>query len=464
MARVQILIILILMFVSPASSDAYSVTREYSESEFEYDVRFTNPECRTYRYQRGIENRAGDKILREKPRNVYCSSRDRRASENRRESPTTKLLNWIEDPNTEEIFMAFLSFSNGTVADALCKAVKERGVKIRVVLDEGAASVLVDEDTGRPILDRSGRRQYPKLERMLQVKRCAEEAGNENLVEYVLRGRSGGIRYAHNKIIFINPSDRRAPAKIAYGSANMSSGLVLHHENWNFVTIPKRSFFAQRHLCVLDGMWNDSTSGSTKSFARHIKGCTQKISGSEEEEIKTFFVPGEGEAAQNLVIDKIRNAKRVSVAAHRFSNGKIIDALKAKLRKDRRSVRLITDDDTFWAGKSGRQVGGLGPSDYRRVESLEREGLQVRFMETNHHSGRLLHHNKFMVFEFDNGTYEVYTGAGNWTSAAYRINYENFYHVTLASVAKKFADQYEYMWNELATKEGDLPKRDMGAR
>ena len=164
------------------------------------------------------------------------------------------------------------------------------------------------------------------------------------------------------------------------------------------------------------------------------------------------------------MINKIRRAKRVSVAAHRFSNGKIIAALKAKLRKDRRSVRLITDDDTFWAGKSGHQVGGLGPGDYRKVESLEREGLQVRFMETNHHNGRLLHHNKFMVFEFDNGVFEVYTGAGNWTSAAYRINYENFYHITLANVAKDFADQYEYMWNQLATKEGDLPKRDTGAR
>ncbi len=76
-------VLLVFSVVVFGSNEGFAATESaaFARGDFSYDVRFTNPECKTYRYRRGIENRAGDKVLREKPKNVYCKQGDQRASE-----------------------------------------------------------------------------------------------------------------------------------------------------------------------------------------------------------------------------------------------------------------------------------------------------------------------------------------------------------------------------------------------
>jgi phosphatidylserine/phosphatidylglycerophosphate/cardiolipin synthase-like enzyme len=77
-------------------------------------------------------------------------------------------------------------------------------------------------------------------------------------------------------------------------------------------------------------------------------------------------------------------------------------------------------------------------------------------METNE-SSRLLHHNKFVIFNNEDGTGAVHTGAGNFTHAAFSKNFENYYFITIPNIVHKFNEQYEHMYINLASDYNKLP-------
>jgi hypothetical protein len=102
----------------------------------EYTVLFTNPVCRRYAYSSNQDVVSNDGTrLEAKPENVFCTQSDGAASSARDSAPQKKLIDWIKDPDTKEIFFAYLSFSNRVVAAELCTAIQQRNVKVTMVLD-----------------------------------------------------------------------------------------------------------------------------------------------------------------------------------------------------------------------------------------------------------------------------------------------------------------------------------------
>lgn len=412
---------------------------------YSYDVRFTNPECAEYRYPSpGVKSESGD-LLRAKPKNAYCSNRpasqnpagdgksDAQRSGARPTSVQYKLLEWINDKDTKEIFMTYLSFSNSAVTRALCDAVKKRGVKVTINIDTTSDTSKVQE-----------------------IASCAPSNMPFSARPRILqRGHVDGIDYAHNKLIIINPNTN-GKIGLVFSSGNMSSGAVLHHENWHFVTTTVRSFFAQKHLCLMNATLSDEATSSASAYAQYIANCKKKIPYPEETDIKTYFVPGEGgtdsKGASKKVFDQIAKSKDIAVAAHRFSYGALLKNLTTHVKKPGRTLRLVTDDDTYWVGTHGQQVGDNLPSEYTNVEKLVKAGMEVKWMETNH-ADHLLHHNKYLVFDDK----AVFTGAGNLTTSAFYSNFENFYFIEIPSVVKAFNEQYEKVWNTLATSPEDMP-------
>ena len=412
------------------STPEYSQLADESELRFaEYDVRFTNPECREYRYDEPVRSNGGD-MLTAKPRNVYCKYGDAYRSGLREDSVQSKLISWIRDPETEEIWFHFLSFSNSTIGDELCDAV-ERGVDVEFVLDAGT-----DLSEARDLLA------------------CRGPGGSRATMH--LRGREGGLGYAHNKLMMVNPHGSRV--QIAFASANLSSGVVLHHENWHFITVPDETYFVRAHHCLHEGVVENGF--STSQYERFIASCRDEIPHTEESDVKVFLIPGEGDRANRYLFNAIERAENVRIAAHRFSYGRLMSELSDKLdRVNAGDVQLIVDDDLYWAGR-GDQVGANNRSEANRVDRLRREGLAVRYMETNHDQ-RLLHHNKFLIMNDENDESAVFAGAGNLTNAGFYRNYENFYYVTVPAVVEAFNDQYDRMWEEMATDYWNLPAYDV---
>jgi len=367
----------------------------------------------------------------------------------------------INDRNTKEIFLAFLSYSNSTVHKALCAASKERKVKITLIMDAAARG--------------PSRGDAGSIARKLRVAKKLEKCtyrnsnGDVKGPKIVQRGHEGGLGFAHNKLIMTNPNQGKM--KIAFGSANLSSGVVLHHENWLFLTIPSETFFAQIHICLRDGMIDHGS--SKRSYGKYLSSCRKQIRYKEETDVKTFFIPGsreingrnksDGTVGLNKILREIKNSDRVDLAAHRMKHKKILNAVADATKSgDLERSRMVVDDDVYWTGirdTADYQMPNT-PDEYRQARSMMAKGVKFKYMETNH-AYRLLHHNKYMIFYRSGKPYGVWTGAGNFTQAAFSKNYENFYFVSIPSVVKAFAKQYDYVFGKLATAKSKLPKRNV---
>lgn len=405
-----------------------------------YEVLFTNPECGEYAYSamETVVSESGARLTT-KTRNAYCSKADAAASGARESSPQKRLIDWIRDPSTKEIFFAYLSFSNNVLSDALCEAIRDRHVRVTFVLDR---------DTG--------------LAEGNRVKACGAALPVDQQPRFELRGHDATIGYAHNKVFMINPDEPKT--RIVFSSGNASSGLVTHHENWHFLTVPRETHFAGAHVCMRDGMLDHYA--TKREYIDFVKTCRDALPKGEEKDLKTFFVPGDGGRAGNELRKAVRSATSIRVAAHRFSYRLLRDELAARLDgASPPEVRFVSDDDLYWAG---HQDGVASPivfpntnDEWGHVNTLVMKGMKARYVETNHLANQL-HHNKFMVFEMPTGD-AVFTGAGNFTGTAFTDNFENFYFITIPHVVEAMKAQHEHLFEKLATAPEDLPARILPA-
>jgi len=426
---------------------------------FQYEVLFTDPECGVYKYITDVYSQSGRKLT-QKPENVYCKSKyDLKRSGERPQSPQYRIVEWINElvqsnESNKEIFFTYLSFRNRAVKETLCLAAKS-GVKINFVID-GADQVAAKE-----------------------LVSC-----NPDLVQFKTRGQEGGLGYAHNKFFIINPHSKRE-FKIVFSSGNMTSGPVIHHENWNFITTHAASHFAQSHICAMNAEWNDNTGRDRASYINSIKKCRLAIKAPEEKDIKVFFVPGEGEPEPGVMKKTaveyllngdnenpgIHTAKKIWIACHRFFYGKMVGALSKRMSVGKKpEMKLIADDDTFYkAVDPAYSIGDTMPEEYDRMKKLMSKGAKVKFMETNGEEHQL-HHSKYLIF----ATYDVkpssnpiddfkavFTGSANLTGAGFNKNWENSYYITIPHVVRAFAEHYVYTWDKLASHIDDLPKDGM---
>jgi hypothetical protein len=440
---------------------------------YNYDVFFTNPICKGYEYDESVYSFDGD-ILNSKPENVYCKYNDAKKNQKRKSSPHYNIKKLISNTDVKELKMAYLSFSSSDIIKTLCKkTIGENNTKITLIVDKGNKS-----DEGK----------MEKLNKLMACKPAKKfiEAGIANYPEVEFRGQVGGLGYAHNKIIMAKYKSASDKITIVYSSANMSSGTVLHHENWHFLTTSTSTYIAQVHECIIEGMKDHAVSirsnrregrkaiTSIDKFKQNMASCRANIETYQEDDIKVSVIPSDGKKAMDNIVKNIKKAKRVSIAVHRFSQRDLINALKKAGKNKKQDVRFISDDDIFWAGKlselpSGKvecnerknpnavsRVGANMCNEYFNVDGLKKSGVSIKYMQTNQ-SLFLLHHNKYIVFENADGTGAVHCGAGNFTKAAFTKNFENYYFITIPEIVEKFKKQYDYVWKDLATAEKDLP-------
>jgi len=103
-----------------------------------------------------------------------------------------------------------------------------------------------------------------------QITACVPKSGDaERAPRLLLRGNEGNLGLMHDKLFILDP--RSESPRIVFSSGNMSSGTVLHHENWHFVKLPGETHFAQAHVCRIDGLTDHATSKG--EFSSFMKSC-----------------------------------------------------------------------------------------------------------------------------------------------------------------------------------------------
>ncbi len=402
---------------------------------YNYDLIFTMPECQTYNYNQPVL--ANNKeLLYSKPQNVYCTKDDILRSQDLLNSPITKLTQWISDPTTNEVIMSYLSFSSYKIKDELCKAIFERNIKVTLILDQKSSMSAANE---------------------LANCKPDEKFTNPNLPQVLTRGNTPGIVFSHTKLVIINP--KQDLTRISFSSANLTFMAPLFFENWHFITTGSDTYFTQAHLCLVNGMIDHAQSGS--EFKNFIKTCRASIPYPQEDDIKLYIVPGEGPQAFAHIKNGIKNSANISIAAHRFLHSELINLLEEKLQTEPlTNIKLVADDDLYWIGKYKKFPLGFNTyQEYKNVQRLQQQGLTPRYMQTNHNL-RILHHNKFIIFE--NGSDDfIFTGAGNFTNNAFNGNFENFYVIKIQNIVEQFKNYYQKLFFDLATDALAMPAEDV---
>lgn len=402
---------------------------------YEYKVVFTNPLCEQYQYEEPVYANDGT-LLSAKPKNVYCKKSDFEKNALREDTPHAELIKLINDKSVTSLFLAYLSFSNDEIAEELCEAVK-RNVAVTFIID----SKNENRGSARQALDMLSECRPENL----------ADGVEPNLPSTHFRGNDNGIGYAHNKIILAEYGDSEK-VKIVYGSANMSSGTILHHENWHFVTTNKNTFLAQGHYCVKKAMLE---SGNDRSeYKKTFTACRKKIETPEEEDIQIMVVPSDGKKAMKNIVSNMQKATSVDVAVHRFTHPDLVEAMIEAAKT--KEVRFVADDDIYWTGVRRTRTGSNMWFEYVNVLKILKGGVNIRYMESNQNHW-LLHHNKYIIFNYGDGSGAVHAGAGNFTQAAFSKNMENYYFIAIPEVVEAFRKQYEHKFNNLATSYEKLP-------
>ncbi len=415
-----------------------------------YDVLFTNPLCREYSYPTPVKTADGSKTLTKKPKNVYCSSSDAAASASRPTSPQNKLLEWLEPLGADdEVFLAFLSFSNRPVADRLC-ALAQEGAKVTFVLDARSEQANRLEGCGATILE---------------------------------RGHAGSIGYAHNKVIIINPKGDSEYMKMTFSSGNMSSGVVTHHENWHFIDVARDSYFAQSHVCLMKAQVSETASSGRAQYKSSLDTCRNAIDAEEESDIKAFFIPHatDRKRAKSYLLNPIDEAKNVDLGAHRFGHTDLVNKLSDNIESGRISVRMVADDDLYWLDPEAGQAHETGDNDHFEAQNVQtlmaasHDNFEIRYFETNH-GQHLLHHNKYLIYRDDDmKPWGVLAGAANLTKTGFNDNFENIYFIRVPAVLQAFDKQFARVWDgkkatpseqdpPIATPRNLMPEKDVAGQ
>ena len=339
-----------------------------------------------------------------KPVGAFCTRSDVSSSIQDPEGPAQSILREISHPQNKDITLATMTFSNRSVATALCQA-EARGVEVQVLIDAEAEDAVAKE-----------------------VQACGgaivKVGGADNR-------RSRGDLH-HNKFLLI---DRKSgDSTLVFSSANFSNpGLSINHETWSFVTAAPKSPFIQNHRCLVEALVNDSS--SRRTFRSKLESC---LVSDESESIRSFFLPTMSAPLVQEIQEGLRNSKRIWLSSNRFSFVPIIQSFEK--RSSNKDSRAVFDDDLFWGGDPSREAYRGNQLDAERIALLKKAGVTVRYMQTSFEAAQKMH-SKFLVFDD-----KVIVGAGNFTSGGLQSNFENFYVIDDRRVVQEFASYFEALW------------------
>ena len=78
---------------------------------YKYDVIFTNPKCKKHFYKKPLINSFGEEVYF-KREGAYCTPSDGSSLNKQKGNPHERIIKWINDPSSQEIFMATYLFQS----------------------------------------------------------------------------------------------------------------------------------------------------------------------------------------------------------------------------------------------------------------------------------------------------------------------------------------------------------------
>lgn len=357
----------------------------------------------------------------------------------------------LVDPKNSKLSVAYFSFSNKSIQRKFCE-LSSKGVKIRVILDNGSAGQIDDLVMNNP--------------------ECKDTDGKLNVALSYLGGNttveSGGIwQLHHNKFLMLETPNNKV--RLNFSSGNLSTfGTSLHLDHWVMTKAPAASNLIRAHKCVMEGLEAaaaakaEDDQSKAKALGQIYITEREKCFDSNDviprqsladtniqigkalasEEIAPLFSPNNNRYIERSFMDALNLIPKggyIYIAIQHFLHPGVSTALTNAAKRGV-DIRIIMDDDAL-RGES--EVPGV---DVMIKKLIKVPGIQIRFAETNRQAGGngALMHNKFAIL---NGK-TTFSGAGHYTNAAMNVNWENFYFSKNKFVITEYSKYFSELWNE----------------
>jgi hypothetical protein len=358
------------------------------------------------------------------------------------------ILDRAVDPATSKILIAYFSFSAKGVFTKLC--------------EKGKAGFDIEG-----FFDQSYRMQLPA-----QLMSCQGPSGKNVRIHFL--GQLSQVPYVwrlhHNKFLIVDSGDER-PVSVNFSSGNLSSyGISEHFDHWALLTAPRASSLVKMHLCVAESLRKainpegaavDQQIDDPNLYRSSLDAClsaqqtffapgTQWVEHAiDAEKIAPLFSPDPAGANAQILVENIGRVKpggKIYGAMQHFLHYGIASALRSAAQRGV-SVRLVMDAALI-SGQS--EVPGVKPFyDSYLKESVS--GMKVQFLVVNSPEFQMMH-NKFLVMEgLDGDKTRVFSGAGHFSDAGLRDNYENFYLSQSDVLSAKYNELFGYLWQRTVT-------------
>ncbi len=364
------------------------------------------------------------------------------------------------DPENSKLFIAYLSFSNKSIQRKICD-LASLGIKVRIFLDGGSGP--------------SKKNPIGQIDELIMN----NTACNQNVKLSYLGGSTdtkiAAWQLHHNKFLMIEAPNKKVIMN--FSSGNLSSyGTSLHMDHWVTIKAPVNSNLIRAQKCVMIGLEaaakaNEDTTSLTKikpdkayliaretCFDENDVKPRKKILDTEKqindalnkEEIAPLYSPNADNSVEKSILKAISSVPEngyLYIAIQHFTSKAVANALIEAAKKNV-DVRIVMDDDAL-----------RGESDVPGVDQIintmlteSKQKIKIRFAETyrpeKNPNGSApavaMMHNKFAIF---NGQ-KTFSGAGQYTGAAMKTNWENFYFITNKKIITEYSKYFNEIWNE----------------
>lgn len=395
------------------------------------------PACGPYTYAQEVRNgRTPSAVVVSKPLNIYCTALDEGKPSTRAFEAMNALLSKAPIQN---LAIAYFAIEDERLINSICRAME--------VSPTMQLNVIVRSDAFMPPLEK--------------LTRCAKAAGAKEPTIFYRGHTSKEVRAFHYKILMVEYL-AGGDATIVVGSGNLAGGLRGFFDNWNIVTATPQSDFARAHRCLLDQAMASNPS-TQKALVDSQSKCfgTNKV-GTFNDKRVVYVLPAHANSLLQAISAVTNGADTIDVGMQGVGNKRILNILKRALNNGSK-VRLIVDDDLYWAGQCKCDGKFNSYSEYVNwLAPLIVNGAEVRYMQTNHHyPGQNLFHHKVLIARKASGSF-VLTGAANFTASAFSTNYENNY-IFGGAVARLYEAWFDDYWANKATAREDMPRVDSSA-
>lgn len=418
-------------------------------SEIEFDLMHTKLNCRYKGFQPS-----------------FCDMNDSRTLDDQSQMVSkinSQLDRALKNPAKSQVFIAYFSFSNKKVHTKICQLLK-RNVSVRIFLDRGSEA------------------NIDSLKTSPACKNADLDSARSPLKVSYLGGLTASPwRLHHNKFLYVNPGTNTGDSagdrvNINFSSGNLSAfGTSLHADHWVTAIAPKDSNLIKSYQCVMEGL--EKAVGKTYDYSTYIpntqanspdsvhsgdndnevaqiyirarENCFRRIGVSmnieqniAREKIAPMFAPNNDDIVLKTLtseIGKIPAGGYLYIAIQHFLNPSIGNAIVRATKKGV-DVRILMDDDVV--SNEGEVKGAL---EFLTKLKQQAPRLNVRYLETNHLAGGngQMMHNKFALL---NGK-RVFSGAGQYTTAGMRKNWENFGLTQDRNLTRKFEEYFKELWD-----------------